>query len=199
MVRNKFFSSTENQRIIFLEHREENESQSDYSTTITEPTAVSNPNENGLLTDHQPIKKHRKQQHVSIGPTTVATRSSSLPITIIETHFNRDELPPIPTHRMNSPILSTTSSDTEIEGNIANRTRSTTPTPSPTLNQTRLQSVSEYDTLQTISSNDIFKRHSIIYDDRPPARLEKRNSSLSNSPERSNQNEEENNLFSFFE
>jgi len=200
-------SMISNKKKINLEHREDNESQSDYSTTITEHTGISNitnSNENNLLTDHKQIKKHRKQQHVSIGPTTIAKKPASISTTTtttIETHFNRDELlppPPIPIRRIPSPILYTTSSDTEIEGNITTRTRSTTPTPSPTLNPKRLQSVSEHDTLQTKSSNDMFKRHSIDYD-RPPARLEQRNSPLSISPERANQNKEENNVFSFFE
>lgn len=157
------------------------ENQSDNSTIITERTATSNRSENH--------SKNRKQQHVSIGPTTIANK------TTIETHFNQDELN---THRVPSPILSTTSSDTEIEGNIDNETPSTTPTPSPTLNQTRLPSVSEHDALQTRSTSDIFKRHSTDYN-RPPARLETRNSSSSNSPERLNQTKEENNIFSFFE
>src|SRR5689334_8974088 len=103
-----------------LEHREEYESQCDYSTTITAHTVTSTTTDNDSQT-----KKHR----VSIGPTTVATAT-------IENHFNRDEFPSVPKRRIPSPILSTTSSDTEIEGNIINRTRSTTPTPSPTLNQT---------------------------------------------------------------
>jgi hypothetical protein len=185
-------------KTISLEQHEENESQSDYSTTITEHTITSNTTiENPLLNNSKQTKKHRKQQHVSIGPTTVANKSSSLLSATIETHFNQDELPlpppPIPIRRIHSPILSTTSSDTEIDGNITNRTRSTTPTPSPTLNQPRLQSVSEHGTLQTKSSSNMFKRHSIDYD-RPPARLEKRI-----SPERLNQNKEEHNVFSFFE
>jgi hypothetical protein len=171
------------------QNREENESQSDYSTIITERTITSNKT---YPSDQKQIKKHRKQQHVSIGPTTVANK---LPTTI-ENHFNQDELPPpplVPIRRIHSPILSPTSSDTEIEGNITNRTRSTTPTPSPTLNQPRLQSVLEHDTLQTKSTSDMFKRHSIDHD-RPPARLENRISS-----EQSNKNKEENNEFSFFE
>jgi hypothetical protein len=139
-------------------------------------------------------KKQRKQQHVSIGPTTVVEK----PTTTIETHFDPDELPPIPSRRITSPILSTTSSDTEIEGNIINQTPSTTPTPSPTFNQTRLQSVYEHDTLQTKLNTDLFKRHSIDHG-RPPARLEKRNSPLSTSPERTNQIKEENSIFTFFE
>lgn len=172
----------------------ENESQSDYSTPTIEGTITSNatnPNEIDSLNDDKQIKKHRKQQHVSIGPTTVAnnrslistntnnlSQSSSLPTTI-ETHFNQNELS---VRHIRSPILSTSSSDTEIEGGITNRTGSTTPTPSPTLNQTRLQSVSEHDTLQTKTTNDMFKRHSID-DGRPPARLEQRTSPLSVSPQ----------------
>ncbi|CAF4785856.1 unnamed protein product, partial [Rotaria magnacalcarata] len=66
---------------------------------------------------------------------------------------------------------------------MTNRTRSTSRTPSPTFHQTRLQPVSEYDTLQTKSTSSMFKRHSIDHD-RPPARLEKRVSPLSVSVER---------------
>jgi hypothetical protein len=175
-------------KLLFLEQREANESPSDHSTTITERTITSN-----LTNPSEQAKKQRKQQHVSIGPTTIVEK----PMATIETHFNPDELPTVPSRRIASPILSTTSSDTEIEGNIINQTPSTTPTPSPTFNQTRLQSVSEYDPLQTKLTSDLFKRHSIDLD-RPPARLEKRNSPLSISPDRTNTIKEEDNLFTFF-
>jgi len=98
-------------------------------------------------------------------PSTSAT-------TTIETHFTRDDLLLPPVRLIRSPTLSATSSDTEIEGSITNRTRSTTRTPSPTFHQTRLQAVSENDTLKIKSTNHMFKRHSSD-DDRPPARLEK--------------------------
>jgi hypothetical protein len=120
-------------------------------------------------------------------------------MTTIETHFNPDELPAVPSRRITSPILSTTSSDTEIEGNINNQTPSTTPTPSPTFNQTRLQSVSEHDPLQTKQISDLFKRHSSD-SDRPPARLEQRTSPLSTSPNRTNPiKDDEDNIFKFFQ
>ncbi|CAF0974361.1 unnamed protein product [Rotaria sp. Silwood1] len=196
------------------ERREENESQSDYSTRTIEGTVTSNGtnlSESDLLTGHK-VKKYQKQQHVSIGPTTIAKKllststitnnSSQIPVpaTTIETHFNQNDLllPPIP--RIRSPTLSATSSDTEIEGNIANRSHSASRTPSPTFNRARLQPVSEDDTLQT-KSTYLFKKHSIDLD-RPPARLEKRVSPLSVSPDQPNKNNEENNEnnpFSFIE
>ncbi|CAF0743262.1 unnamed protein product [Rotaria sordida] len=198
-------------------HREENESQSDYSTRTAEGTVTSNGtnlSENDLLTNLKEVKKYRKQQHVSIGPTTIAKKLSLTSTntnntsqlttpsttTTIETHFNQNDLllPPIP--RIHSPTLSATSSDTEIEGNIANRSRSTSQTPPPTFNRVRLQPVSEHDTLQT-KSTYLYKKHSID-NDRPPARLEKRTSPSSVSPERPNKNNEENNEnnpFSFIE
>ncbi|CAF3803253.1 unnamed protein product [Rotaria magnacalcarata] len=206
--------------MISNDHREENESQSDYSTRTIEGTVRSNEtnlSENILLTDYKPIQKNRKQQHVSIGPTTIAKRLSSMSthtnnysqlspppppplatIATIESHFNHDDLllPPI-VPRIHSAALSETSSDTEIESNMTNRTRSTSRTPSPTFHQTRLQPVSEYDTLQTKSTSSMFKRHSIDHD-RPPARLEKRVSPLSVSVERPDKNNE-NNPFSFIE
>ena len=180
--------------IFFLEQREQNESQSDYSTTITERTTRSN-----TTNPSDSDKKPRKQQHVSIGPTTVAEKLAT-----IETYFNQDELPPPPLPRQNhSPILSTTSSDTEIVANITNETPSSTPTPSPTLNPTRLQSVSEHDTLQIKSNSDSFTRRTMD-SDRPPARLEKRNLSISTSPERFNPNKDEEEdeakqIFTFFQ
>jgi hypothetical protein len=187
------------------EHREENESQSGYSTISTDGTVTSNASnlsKNNLLIDHKKVKKYREQQHVSIGSTTVAAKSLSMssnsknlsqtpPST--ETLPEQIEIPlssPLPIRELRSPILSTTSSDTEIEGTITNRSRSTTPTPSPTLNQKRLKSVSEHDTLQTKTTNDIFQRYSIDYD-RPPARLEQRSSPSSVSPEQPNINKEE--------
>ncbi|CAF3059762.1 unnamed protein product [Rotaria socialis] len=208
--------------LISNDHREENESQSDYSTKTIEGTSRSNETNlsgNILLTDYKPIQKNRKQQHVSIGPTTFATRLPSMSthtnnysqlspppppppplatIATIESHFNHDDLlfPPI-VPRIHSAALSEISSDTEIESNMTNRTRSTSRTPSPTFHQTRLQSVSEYDTLQTKSTSSMLKRHSIDHD-RPPARLEKRISPLYASVERSDKNNE-NNPFSFIE
>jgi hypothetical protein len=179
-----------------LEHRDENESQSGHSTRTSDAT---NPGDNELLNDN---KKTEKQQHVSIGPRTVGKRPSltskttntlSHSSTTIERLFNRNELQPLSVSdpQNSSPILSTTSSDAEIGGNMINRTPSTTPTPSPTFNHTRLQTVSEHDTLETNTRKDIFKRHSIDHD-RPPARLEKRSSPLSLSHERPNKNKEKN-------
>lgn len=155
--------------ISFKKKIQPQEIHSDNSTTITEHTVTSNPSE----------KLRKQQQHVSIGPT------------IIERHINQNDLNK---QQIASPILSPTSSDTEIEGNIINETPSRTPTPSPTLNQTRLQSVSEHETLQTKSMSDIFKRH-LDNENRPPARLDTRNSSISNSTEQLN----ENNILAFFE
>lgn len=169
-----------------LDHREESESQCDTSTTITEHSGTSTQSTD----DHKPAKKSRKQQHVSIGPTTISEKPTTA---TIETHFNPDDLPAVPSRRMASSILSTTSSDTEIEGTLTNRTPSTTTTPSPTFNQPRLQSVSEHETLQTKSTTDMFKRQSID-NSRPPARLEKRQSSTSTSPAK-----DENEFFSFFQ
>ena len=140
--------------------------------------------------DGQPVKKSRKHQRVSIGPTTVSQKSTNA---TIETHFNPDELPAVPSRRIPSSILSSTSSDTEFEGTLTNRTPSTTPTPSPTLNQARLEAVSEHETLQTKSTSDMFRRHSID-NGRPPARLEQRDSSSLTSPIK-----DENNLFAFFQ
>lgn len=166
--------------------REENESPCDNSTVITEHSGTSNQS----TVDGKHMKRSRKHQHVSIGPTTVSQKSTNA---TIETHFNPDELPAVPSRRIPSSILSSTSTDTEIEGTLTNRTPSTTPTPSPTLNQPRLEAVSEHETFQTKSSTDIFRRHSID-NGRPPARLEQRDSSTSTSPIK-----DENNLFTFFQ
>ena len=192
-----------------LEHREENKSQSDYSTTSTGGTITSdgsNLSKNNLLINHKKVKNHRKQQqHVSIDSATIAEEPLSMstngnnlsqsPLTIAtpETLSNQAEVPDSPpaiAHRLHTPILSTTSSDTEIEGNITDPSQSTTATPSPTLNQTRLKSVFEHDTLPIKSTNNRFQRYSIDYD-RPPTRLEQRSSPLSVSPERPNKNNEE--------
>lgn len=84
---------------------------------------------------------------------------------------------------------------------MTNQTRSRSRTPSPTFHQQRLQPVSEYDTLQTKSTSSMLKQQSLDHD-RPPARLEKRNSSLSMSPEqphKTNGENNENNPFLFIE
>lgn len=162
--------------------RDLNETHSDYSTTITERTTRSittNPSENDALTE----KKSRKsQQHVSIGPTT------------IENLLNPNEF--LPTARpIRSPVLSTTSSDSEL---IA-KPLPTNLTSSPTSNPTRLPSLSENELLQTTTTNESFQRNSFDYG-RPPARLENRISPFSFSPERTNQQDDDaDNILKFFQ
>ena len=166
-----------------------------------------------VLTDDKQGNEHQKQRHVSTDLTTSAEKGSFIttdadslsqalqsPSTTLEAHFNRNGLPLslVPIHQTYSPIPSAASSDTEIEGKTMISTRSATTTPSPTFNQIHLQSVDEYETLQTKSTNDLFKRHSVD-NDRPPARLEQRISPLSYSPEQPNKYKEkntENNLVS---
>ncbi|UJR23755.1 hypothetical protein I4U23_026732 [Adineta vaga] len=158
-----------------LEDYEEIESQSGFSTLSTTGTATSNKSNSN--NDH----KHNKQQRrVSIGPTSIATKPTTKQIA----------------SQPRSPILSTSSSDdddddddTEINNDITTQICSINSTPSPTLNETRLQSVCEHDILELKPTNDIFQHYSIDYD-RPPTRLEQRTSPLSLSLEQSKQNEE---------
>jgi hypothetical protein len=200
--------------IILLEHREETESQSDYSTTTSTTT---NASQNDQLPDHNRTKKHRKQHHVSIGPTTIARKPTSIdaitnnlsqppPATTVESHFNRDQFsppPPVPTRRIRSPIISSTSSsDTEIEDNVVNHTHSTSPAPSSTLDHSHIQSISDRNTLQTTTTTNETHNHHSIDHTRPPARLEKRDSPVSVTPERPIKSQEEtneNDAFSFFD
>jgi hypothetical protein len=190
--------------LFLLEHREESESQSDYSTTTASNHTYSN--QNNHFTDHKRTSKTLRQQHVSIGPTTAVRKPKTLatitnhlsqppPPTTFESHFNRDQLPhpPVPTRQIRSPSISPrTPSDTEFEDN---HSRSTT----PTLNQP----VSRRETSQTPDStaNSILKHQSTNHN-RPPARLEKRDSPISLSPERpikTKEETDENDAFSFFE
>jgi hypothetical protein len=91
-------------------------------------------------------------------------------------------------HRIASPVISTSSSEAEIEDNIVNHSHSTTPTPSPTRSTADRNSPRTPDT----PIPDLLKRHSIDHS-RPPARLENRNSPVSASPERPIKNKEETN------
>jgi hypothetical protein len=180
--------------IIFLEHQEENDSQVGSSSTTTEGTSntssTTNPSQDDQSTGH---KRTKNQQRVSIGPTTVAKKRTSLsaitnhlsqppPATTVESHFNRNEFapPPVPARRIRSPVIS--SSDDEIENNVMTHNRSITPTTSPTLDQSPLRFTSDHNTSQT--TNGLHDHHSID-DNRPPARLEKRSPPpISLSPER---------------
>ncbi|CAF1093831.1 unnamed protein product [Adineta steineri] len=190
-----------------LEHQEENGSQSGSSTLSVEGTLtsnISNRSKTSSLIDSKQTKKHHKQRRVSIDPTLTTEKSTSVSTNTdnhsqsalspkTETYSNQNEVPysvSISVHQYRSPNLSATSSDTEIEGNIMNQTHSTTPTPSPTLNQIRLKSVSENDTLQIKSTNNIYQRYSID-PDRPPARLEQRSPILYTSLEQSLKNKQE--------
>jgi len=77
------------------------------------------------------------------------------------------------------------------------QTPSTNLTPSPTLNPVRLPSLAENEPLQIL--DELFRGTSTDYD-RPPARLEKRASSLSFSPDRTTQHDDEtNNILKFFQ
>ena len=181
------------------EHAEDNRSQSDYSTTVTDGTVTlnkSHDDENDSISDLPPKKPSRKNHHVSIGPTFIAKKPSMItantsdlsrtspPATItIEQRFNREDYAPvtIPVRRFNSPALSTTSSDTELKGTMANGTGSTT-TPTPTLNPTGLQSISEHEKIKKPSRIGAANRPNLEFE-RPPARLDKRNSSISTSSE----------------
>jgi len=202
--------STKNNHIKFLEYREEINSQSSSSSTTTSRSNATNSSQNDRLTGH---KRTKKQQRVSIGPTAVAKKPTSLaeitnhlsqppPATTVESHFNPNEfsVPPVPTRRIPSPIISSSSSssDTAIENNLINRSRSTTPTPSPTFNQSPIRFTSDHNTPQT---DDMLKHHS-TNDNRPPARLEKRRSPPFVSPERPIKNKEEtdeNDALAFFD
>jgi hypothetical protein len=167
---------------------------------------TTNSSQNDELTGHKRTKKHQKQARVSIGPTTIANKPTTLaaitnhlsqppPATTVESHFNPNEFasPPVPTRRIQSPIISSSSSsDTEIENNFVNHNHS--PTPSPTFDQSRIPFASDHNTSQT---TDTTTNHN-----RPPARLEKRSSPISLSPERPIKNKEEtneNDAFSFFD
>lgn len=140
-----------------------------------------------------PLKKiTRKKQHVSIGPTFIAKKPTMItanasdlsrnspPATItIEQRLRPNDFGPvtIPVRRFNSPALSTTSSDTELKGTMANGTDSTS-TPTPTLNPIGLQSIREDEKVRKSS-----KRSTIEFE-RPPTRLDQRCSSVSISSER---------------
>lgn len=184
-----------------LDHPEDNRSQSDYSTTITEATAILNKSndddENDSMPDLPTKKIHRKQHHVSIGPTYIAKKptlitadandlSHASPHATItfEQRLTRNDCTPvtIPVRRFNSPALSTTSSDTELRGTMANGTGSTT-TPTPTLNPTGLQSILEHGKVRRTARSASSKRMNLDFE-RPPARLDQRSSSLSVSSER---------------
>ncbi|CAF2651593.1 unnamed protein product [Rotaria sp. Silwood2] len=202
------------------EHQEEMNNLSDYSTTTTEDTIASNvtsPNQNDQLIDNKHTKKHRKQQHVSIDRTTTAKTQSSLTTitnhhsqsrttTKINSNFNRDEpsSPPAPARRSRSPILSRTPpTNSEDEVNLANHSRSTTPTSPSVRDQSRLKPIFDRNTTPRTdeTTNDILKHHSTDHD-RPPARLEKRSPPSSISPERpikSNEQANENDVYGFFE
>ena len=155
------------------------------------------PDSDNYQSNRQTPKIHRKQQHVSIGPTTVATQTASgtiysirsprpgdaMPISI-ETNFNPEDFLPkkIPIHRFQSPVLSTASSDTELRGALNSGTRS--PTPTPTLHRTGLQSIAEHEKMPRRSKKNSSKKPTLDLV-RPPTRLEQRLSSLSISSDRS--------------
>ncbi|CAF0884487.1 unnamed protein product [Rotaria sordida] len=205
-------------------HQEEIDNLSNYSTTTTTTTEdtirsnITSPNQNDQLIDHKQTKKHRKQKRLSIDRTTVAkTRTSLTEITnhhsqpqtttaTIDSDFNRDDLssPPVRERRNRSPILSRTpATNSDNEDNPVNHSRSTTPTSSSVPDQSRRQSNFDRNTTQRTNetTNDTLKHHSTDHD-RPPARLEKRNPSLSVSPERpikSNEQTNENDVSDFFD
>lgn len=206
----------------FLESRKEKDSQSvSSSTTNASARSISshttNSSQNDQIISHQRTKKHKKQQRISIGPTTVNRKSVTLdaitnhisqppPPTTVESHYDLNEFtsPPVPIRRIHSPIISSSSSsDTEIENNVVNPTRSTTPTPSPTFDQSRTRFTADRNASQTTftTTNGLLKDHSTD-DNRPPARLEKRHTPISVSPERPIKNKQETNedeAHSFFD
>ncbi|CAF1293389.1 unnamed protein product [Adineta ricciae] len=143
-----------------VEGDNEIDSQSGFSTITTTVTTASN-------------KSHSSK--VSNGPRGIAEKPSEL-VEIIQFLVE-------PTAQPRSPVLSATSSDdTAINVDIAHQLRSQTSTPSPTLTQTRLKSVSEHDILEIKPTNDIFHQYSTNFD-RPSARLERRTTPLTFSPE----------------
>lgn len=170
--------------------------------TTTTRSSTTNRSQNDRSTGSKQTKKSPKQQRVSIGPTTtMAKRSASLtsitsqpsqpPLTTtFESHVNPNEFAPSTTtsaRRILSPRIS--SSDTEGENDTRNHNRSPTSMSSPIHNQSRKKSTSE---LSTTPTND----------HRPPARLEKRQSPLAKSPERTTKSKDETNdneAFSFFD
>ncbi|CAF1629730.1 unnamed protein product, partial [Adineta ricciae] len=138
----------------------ESESQSGFSTITTTVTTTSN-------------ESHSSK--VSSGPKGITEKPSQL-VEIIQSLTE-------PTAQPRSPVLSATSSDdTAINEDIVHQLRSRTSTPSPTLTQTRLKSVSEHDILEIKPTNDIFRQYSTNFD-RPPARLERRTTPPIFSPE----------------
>ena len=171
-----------------LDRPEENDSQSSSSTR-------SNISDRGQSRDRKYRKKHQKER-ISIEPTIISSKPKLLseitddlirppPPTTVESHFNPDEFtsPPVPTRRMRSPILASSSSEIEFEEALPNGSRSTTPIPNQFQTRTLPRSPS-----QTSDST---------VDDRPPARLENRPSPISASPERRLKNKDD--THSFFE
>lgn len=160
------------------DRHDENKSQSDYS--------LSNETDRTIPSD----QIHRKKQHVSIGPTIIAPESSfssknSRKTRDSSTFSSNENLHQRTTNnRFFSPLLSATSSDTEIRTVLANGTRS--PTPTPTLRRTGLQSISENATSSQRNKQHRPNTKNLVIDDldRPPTRLAQRTLSVSSSSER---------------
>lgn len=186
---------------VFFLNQEGKDSQSVSSSTTqksatTSSSYTTNSSQNNQQPSHKRIKKPR--QRVSIHSTNVEKRTTSLesitnhlsqppPATTIDSHYNHNEFvsPSVPKRRIPSPnISSSSSSDTEIQENVVHQSRSTTPTPSPTFDQSRTRFTSDHNTSQTTdtTTHDILKHHSTDHN-RPPARLEKRHSPVSFTPE----------------
>ena len=183
-----------------LEHREENDNQSSSSTRLRRTSNTTNGSQNDQLNGHKPTKgRTKKQERIGAGEFVACSIDSSMLKTEITN--NRPQPPSPTTFKSNnnqrefvsssvpkryapSPVISSSSSDTEIEENIDNRSHSISPTPSPT------RSTGDRIPSRTPDSvtHDLYKHH-LTDDTRPPARLKNR----SPSPERPIKSREEKN------